>query len=74
MNKELTVNKSDTRHYIGLLEKPEELFNWLYRINESDKGLNYFLILVLSLSSISITLDDPKLKKLKWYKPESEIK
>ena len=48
----LTVNMSDTGHYIGLLEKPEELFTRLYRINESDKGLNYFLILVLSLSSV----------------------
>ena len=71
MNKELTVNKSDTRRYVGLLEKPEELFNWLYRINESDKGLNYFLILVLSLSSISITLDDPRLKKLRLVEAQA---
>ena len=71
MNKELTVNKSDTRRYVGLLEKPEELFNWLYRINESDKGLNYFLILVLSLSSTSITLDDPRLKKLRLVEAQA---
>ena len=71
MNKELTVNKSDTRRYVGLLEKPEELFTRLYRINESDKGLNYFLILVLSLSSISITLDDPRLKKLRLVEAQA---